>query len=560
MTAEDAMVLDRMRRDFPFFAAATLKLVNKAGDLVPFMLNNAQRKILTAIRKQEKAKQPVRLIIVKGRQLGCSAFISAYYFWKVMTKRNVSALIVADEHKDSQGLLQKSHIFYDNFPNFIRPTKKYRSKKELYLQDLNSSLEVDTASNTSLGRSRTFQLVHLSEKAFYPGEAEKAMLSLKQTVPLLSNTYIIEESTSNGIDNIFYDDVQRALSKSSEYEVVFLPWTLDDSYALGEEEPFELDPEEQKIKREHKLLWRQLRWRRYIIENQCQGLVELFKQEYPLTVEESFLYSGHPVFNPVKLKEAYNNRKQTVFRGYIDILKETLIEHPNGELKIYGYPNANRVYTIGLDPAFGIEVETLDRDYTAIVGWDAISKEQVFSFKSRIQWDEVAHIAVILGKYYNNAYIIPERNNHGLAVISKMRDLKYGFIYRERDYDETGLERKDELGFLTTQRKKPLLISHFVDLFKADSVTIHDEELINEMSTYTQDKRGRLCASHGKHDDLVMSAALGLWGVKYTPIQMLIENSKPFSFKSGISIKDLSDFGKRPEAQWLKETFSKVIN
>ena len=553
---DSAKVLDRLSHDFRYFSAACLRIVNKQGELVPLVLNKAQEKLLMLIRRQEKVKKPVRIIIVKARQLGMSTFIAAYFFWKTLTKKHRSSLIVADEIKDAQGLLNKSQIFYDNLPGELKPPKKYRTKKEIYFDKLNSSIEVDTASNESLGRSRTFQMVHMSECAFYPNQAEKAMLSLKQTVPLHNETYVILESTANGLDNMFYEEVRRAQANESEYEIIFLPWYTDPQYRLGEDLEFDLTDKEKEIKKKFKLDYAQLRWRRYTIANQCGDSEEKFMQEYPSTVDEAFQYSGHPVFNPVILKEMRNTLSPIEFIGSVNILKEELEEKDNGELEIYKWPKEGHVYSIGIDPALGIEDQKLDRDYTVICGVDAFTKEQVFQWRGRVEWDRIAHIAVLLARHYNDAYLVPEGNNHGLAVISKIRDLHYPFLYKERDYAETGLDRKERIGFLTTSRSKPMIISHFVELFREKLIKVNSIELLEEMSKFTQDKRGRMRGTMS-HDDTVMAMALALWGTRYAPVILAVEDSRPKKIDCTIKFKDLDKISRNKfaESDWVRETF-----
>ena len=53
----------------------------------------------------------------------------------------------------------------------------------------------------------------------------------------------------------------------------------------------------------------QMNWRKYTINNKCQGDVELFMQEYPSTPEEAFIASGRPVFNTASVRKYLNHAK-----------------------------------------------------------------------------------------------------------------------------------------------------------------------------------------------------------------------------------------------------------
>lgn len=509
-----AAIISRLSLDFEYFCASCLKIVDKEGNLIPFVLNPIQKRLLKKL--ESNTSKPIRKIIVKARQLGCSTFISAYYFWKVLTNKHISCLITADELKNAQSLLQKAHVFLDNLPEILRPVNKYRSKNELYFENLNSSFQIDTATNASLGRSRTFQLVHLSEVAYF-ANGKDALLSLRQTVADKPNTSIILESTANGLDNIFYEEVQRSLRNESDYEVIFFPWFANSEYTLGEDTEFELTEKEKDLKQQFKLTFGQLRWRRRAITDKCQDSEDLFCQEYPSTLEEAFRYTGHPVFDLARLSSQAQDAPPPSFIGNLNLITNSLEESKNSTIKIWEYPQPDNVYLIGLDSAEGKENTDLKRDYSVIQVFNAFNKEQVAVYRSQEAWDIVAYVAVWLAKFYNKAYLVIESNNHGLAVISKVRDLHYPFLYKERDYNETGIERQERIGFRSTNRSKPMLISFFAEMFRDGFIRMNDRVTLDEMSKFSQDSTGRLRASIG-HDDTVMSAALAIWGLRYAPI------------------------------------------
>ena len=56
--------------------------------------------------------------------------------------------------------------------------------------------------------------------------------------------------------------------------------------------------------------YEQLKWRRWCINNNCNGDVEQFHQEYPSTPEEAFIASGRPRFNIGVLKQYRRQAKE----------------------------------------------------------------------------------------------------------------------------------------------------------------------------------------------------------------------------------------------------------
>jgi len=67
------------RRDDEYFLKYNVKIVNKEGDQIPFVLNNTQKRIEAKIKELESQGIPVRIIILKYRQGGISTYVQAKY-------------------------------------------------------------------------------------------------------------------------------------------------------------------------------------------------------------------------------------------------------------------------------------------------------------------------------------------------------------------------------------------------------------------------------------------------------------------------------------------------
>ena len=65
------MTLEEIKKEiaeFRLFARKHLKIKDKDGNIVPFLLNKAQEIVLEAIEGMIQAGLPVRMIILKARQ------------------------------------------------------------------------------------------------------------------------------------------------------------------------------------------------------------------------------------------------------------------------------------------------------------------------------------------------------------------------------------------------------------------------------------------------------------------------------------------------------------
>lgn len=501
------------------------KIINKAGDLVPFKLNKAQVILDDIISELEKKGKPVRIIILKARQLGLSTYSEGYIFKKTATQKNKKGTIIAHEDKASQNLYNMYKLFYDELPEILQPMIRRSNAQEMLFENpssdpiekkknpgLRSKIAVSTAKNVNTGRSATIHYLHASEVAFWD-DASTLMLGLLQCVPRLKNTSVIIESTANGVGGYFYETWELAEKGENDFVPVFLPWFIDDEYSIS------FDTESDKIGfkktlseyelwliKEFKLTLEQLNWRRWCIKNNCKNDEEKFMQEYPSTPEEAFITSGRPVFDSKALRE-YKTAVKKPKIGFLDDTSGVIqfIENPKGYVKIYNFPEQNKFYSIGADVAEGL----IDGDYSAaMLGSNDLNIDAIWH--GHIDPDLYGYELVKLAKFYNDAYIGVESNNHGLTTLKSILHHEYYNVYYQKTYDKITDKVTQKLGWNTNPKTKPLMIDKLAQYVREKWLGLYDKELNKELFTYVKDEKGRTNAQEGSHDDLVMSLAIWL--------------------------------------------------
>ena len=70
----------RLKTELPYYAKHCLKIRDKSGKLIPFIFNRAQTYLHARLEEQRKKTGRVRAVLVKGRQLGSTTYVSARYF------------------------------------------------------------------------------------------------------------------------------------------------------------------------------------------------------------------------------------------------------------------------------------------------------------------------------------------------------------------------------------------------------------------------------------------------------------------------------------------------
>lgn len=486
-----------------------VKIRNKDSQIVPFILNKPQLKLYNAIKTQVDQKKPVRIIILKARQMGFSTVTGGIILKNAATKSNVQAAIVAHKEDSSTNLFNMYKLMYDNLPDQLKPTLKASNAKELIFNNragtgLNSLIRCMTAGAKGIGRSFTLNYLHISELAFWEGDVADTLLGLFQAVPNKKGTMIIIESTANGYEE-FKNRWDQAVNGESDFIPVFVGWNELEEYQIPTTERLVLTEEEKDLKRKFKLTDAQINWRRWCIKNNCGNDIDRFKQEYPISPDEAFMTTGRCVFDQEKILKQLENIKYPLMRGSftydydgLKISNPVFKESSTGPIRIYRMPVPGAYYTIGADTAG----EGSDYFYAHVV--DNTTNQHMAVY--RLDTDETlfARQMYALGKFYNNALLAVE-SNFSTYPIKELERLNYPNLFvREKEDTYTGGTVKS-YGFRTTSLTRPIIISLVADVIRETPELIYDEIMLREALTFIRNEKGRAEAMEGKHDDAIMS-------------------------------------------------------
>jgi hypothetical protein len=114
---------------------------------------------------------------------------------------------------------------------------------------------------------------------------------------------------------------------------------------------------------------------------------------------------------------------------------------------------------------------------------------------------ELAKHCAELASEYNQALLVVERNNHGMAVLAYLSTIeRYGPIYEERG----------QAGWLTTAITRPAMIALLGAALTTGSQIFSSSRLLAECRTFVRQHDGRTGAAAGAHDDCVMAMAIAL--------------------------------------------------
>lgn len=277
-------------------------ITTKDRGVVVFRWNRAQRKFYEdTIQVARKERRPIRIIVTKARQMGFSTLIASWLFHQVDEHPWKQAIVVNFDDVNTAELFRKTDFLQTNS---YCPRETIRQSKGVleFKRPHGSSYHTRSAGSFEVGRSMTFQFAHATEIPLWP-DPERTFVALRQSIPSLEGTAIIQEATARGAQGHHYQEWRRAERGESQYIPFFAPWYWDPEYTM----PFQSDdhrrrfgrslsPQDEEYQKRYGLTLEQMQWRRWKIDNDLNGDLRKWCEEYPASAHEAFMTTGSMVF------------------------------------------------------------------------------------------------------------------------------------------------------------------------------------------------------------------------------------------------------------------------
>jgi hypothetical protein len=548
---------DHLLSDFERYARKFLKIKDEKGNIIPLILNDLQKLVIETVLKRLKSGQNAWIVVLKCRQTGISTVIQAFIKWLHQREENQKALTMGHELKASNNLFDMYNRYWKFEPFFLQQTKEKSNEKKVRFSNQSENL-IDTAIAGEVGRSATFQQLHLTEVAFYPNQKQTltALLQGSKYAKL-----IVIETTANGF-NGFRDFWYSAVEGKNSFIPIFLAWHKFKSYTrpflnvdeenkllknLGTNVRYNEYLDEERILIEvHKCSLEQLNWRRWAIDNLCDGDVTMFHQEYPTTDKEAFIASGRPYFDtricnvnlnkankdPKRFDLVYNYDSMGKMIGVVPVYSSKGIYQEYTEVNYR--PEEHNIYAGGVDVAEGLE----QGDYSVIKVLDRRVNKVAITSRLHIDPDllgeELHKLQIFLGP---ECWFNVENNNQGIAVINSAYKKNVNLMYRQ-DFEQ-GIEiTKDQLGTRTTggyagEQSKSFMCSELNQYIREALYVDESDNFWSECLTFVKDEKGRLGAQDKLkdpgvkcYDDEVMASAMMIRCHKWMPAYHKDERDK----------------------------------
>lgn len=433
----------------------------------------------------------------------------------------------------------------------------------------NCKIKIGSAVVPDSARGGDYNLVHCSEvgvwKKTLGKSPEDIVRSATSGILYAPYTMIVYESTANGTGNFFhreYTMAERMEAKGqAHFHPLFVPWYEIDQYSLAfkterEREDFAQWLWENKDNRnsvsdrseagiyiwklwEYGATLEALHW--YIEERKKYDDHGDMASEFPSDSIEAFKHSGARVFDEYKVDKFKAACKDPKYVGdiYGDAPKGAkalqnvrFAEDRQGQLWIWEKPEY--IEDVKVTNRYLVVVDIGGRgnkaDWSVVCVFDRYwmtegdKPEVVAQWYGHTDMDILAWKAAQIAKFYDNALLVIESNTletkdreHILEggdqsefILNVIKDV-YGNLYARKQSEadiREGLPRK--YGFHTNVSTKPLVISSLVEVIREHLYVERDVRCLDEYLTYERKQNGAYGAIDGKHDDLLMTRAIGL--------------------------------------------------
>ena len=433
-------------------------------------------------------------------------------------------------------------------------------------QDNNQVLEgfiyVGTAEKPDTLRSKDINGAHYSEVGLWPDtpgkQSEDIIADIEGGMTDDEDTMRAMESTAKSPDDYFAEVWKSCNDGKGGYTQVFIPSRdiIFDTRKIQDLRAFvrwlvehkDEDVPNGKWKDSGRYYWwlweigstlEHINWYRY---RRLRLTFAKMCNEAPETPEQAFFTAGNHVFDPFLVAAKAKKCREPVYVGDLvadgqkgeDAIRNIrFIPNSSGDLRIWEMPDDSPVsdrYLVILDPRRGASdgadpacITVIDRllmmEEFGLNGRPGVVAEMNYKADPDLQ----AYDAMRLAEWYGHAKLVIESNtmesmneerNNGIDSFEYIMDI-VGSIYTnlymrsapEEDVDGNVIYK---WGFQTNRATKPKIINFMKECLRDDLWDEPSSLCCSEMASYMED-HGKTDAEHGKHDDVVMSRAIGLW-------------------------------------------------
>lgn len=586
----------RLMFDFEYWCFHCVKIQDKLSKrLIPFRLNYGQRCAAHAYEDMRLQGLPIRVIIVKARQWGGSTVTQIYMLWLQLYhfKRWHSA-IVSQLKNQAINIRSMLTSVITNYPSSV-PRFTITGFENLantkFIPERQCKIQISSAETPDALRSFDFSMLHLSEVGLWKStpakSAEDLVQTLYSTVPYVTGTLIVMESTAKGVGNFFHSNYLAAVSGESVMRPLFVPWFAIENYAAfrhtecgqaiarGDDGlPVSALTDPKRLV-ENFTPYQEKQWQQgatlegiaWYADTQ-RGLQYsdfMMRSEYPGSDTEAFQAKSNRYYESEQVEACRLSCRMPLVVGNLrgdaekggnclNNLRLTEQHSASDELRVWIRPDEGSLPSVsdrflvvvdigGLSPKADWSVISVF-DRRTLADKDGVL-ERAATWRGHIDHDLLAWKAVQIAHWYGDALLAIESNtletkdavriqdnggDHFYTVIDEIADFYPNLYMRSVSPEVAGDAVSRRYGWHTNVRTKYLAYDQSRASIRDGEFLEHDMRCCDEMDWLEKKPNGSLGAIVGQHDDLIDTTAIALYiSTREMPLPRVLSRSKTTS-------------------------------
>ena len=409
--------------------------------------------------------QDGRMVVwAKSRQIGITTILSAFVLHHASFTPNALAIVFSKGERDAWEFLSKSRASYESLPTALQqPLTQPDNREQMTFQS--GSRIITMPSTEAAGRGLNPTLVVIDEADFH----EYLDACYNSVKPGLDDNdgQLIVTSTVNPyrIGSLFQQLYQNA--PLNGFKQLFFGW---------------------KSRPNRDQEWYEERKSQYPDQ-------ALFQKEHPETEEEAFA--------PARAIAAFDMDVLTQMKQDVREPIEKLTLGNGVQANIYQNFQPGKRYAAGTDTSHGA-----GRDFAVTVLIDVVTGYVAADICSQVvNPTELAVASVDLLNRYDSPIWAIEDNDWGILNITMAQELRYRRLHY-RDPDHPGWHTYDTAGMSGGSRY--ILWGDLIEAVHSRAITVPNSEGLSQFFTVIRnpEKRGRIEAQYGTHDDYPMAVGM----------------------------------------------------
>lgn len=444
--------------DFAYWCRRYVYIYDAAvGDWVLFDLWPEQVKVFNLIEWHQLT------LFLKARQLGLTWLVLAYILHGLLFKPIFEALIFSKREDEAFYLLGEERLkgMYARLPGWMQA--------RVVQVDSASQLRLSNGSGvrafpSNAGDSYTATCAFIDEADLVP-DLGRLLRSVKPTIDAGGKLVMVSRADKSRPESPFKRIYRAARDERNEWRTMFLPWS---------------------VRPERDAAWYDAQRRDFLSNT---GTLDDLWEQYPETDEQALAARTlDKRIPPAWIEGCFEARASLP----LEDLPEGAPNVPG--LHVYSLPEEDADYVIGVDPAEGNP--TSDDSAFHVLRRD--TNEEVAMLAGKFEPAVLAAHVDSVGRWFNRAAVMCERNNHGHAVLLWLRD--HSPLKRL-----VGLDKRE--GWLSSTLGKAQLYDNAANAFKEGMALIHTRKTFDQLRSI---EGSSLRAPEGQMDDCADSYALAL--------------------------------------------------